>query len=276
MSTPSPADQLLNADAMSRLPLNNPPVEPETPPELVLMVERLQDAPVTARQIAHWTARDPLLSRVSRYIQEGWPEASDGDELKPYWTRRLELSLHEGCILWGGRVVIPKQGQNFILSELHGGHPGVTRMKALARGIVWWPGLDGMVEDVVKGCSECQQAQPLPEKAPLQPWSWPTRPWSRLHIDFAGPLDGRMFLVIVDAHSKWLEVIPMKTATALTTVQRLRTLFSRFGIPESIVSDNGPQFAAAEFQEFCKGNGIRHILIAPYHPALNGLAERGV
>ena len=75
----------------------------------------------------------------------------------------------------------------------------------------------------------------------------------------------------VDSHSKWLEEIPMKTATALTTVQRLRTL-----LPESIISDNGLQFAAAEFQEFCKRNGIRHILIAPYHPASNGLAERGV
>ena len=68
----------------------------------------------------------------------------------------------------------------------------------------------------------------------------------------------------------------MKTATALMTVQRLRTLFSRFGVPESIISVNGPQFAAVEFQEFCKRNGICHILITPYHPASNGLAERGV
>ena len=270
--------QHANADAMSRLPLADVavPVIPQTIPELVLMVEHLQDAPITARQIAQWTSRDPLLSKVCRYILEGWPDKPDTDELKPYWSRKLELSLHEGCILWGGRVVIPPKGRDFILMELHGGHPGVSRMKALARNIVWWPGLDAMVENMIKNCSECQQVEPLPASEPLQLWSWPSRPWTRLHIDYAGPMDGRMFLVVVDSHSKWLEVIPMKTATAKTTVQRLRTLFSKFGVPESIVSDNGPQFAAAEFQDFCKLNGIRHMLIAPYHPASNGLAERGV
>lgn len=129
---------------------------------------------------------------------------------------------------------------------------------------------------MVKNCQECQEAQPLPATAPIQLWSWQARLWSRLHIYFAGPMDGRMFLVVVDAHSKWMDVIVMKSATALTTVQHLRTLFSNFGIPESIVTDNAPQFAATEFEEFCKSNGIHHILIAPYHPALNELVERGV
>ena len=112
--------------------------------------------------------------------------------------------------------------------------------------------------------------------SPLQPWVWPTRPWTRLHIDFAGPKEGTMFLVIIDAHSKWMEVIPMKSATTLTTTQRLRMVFSRFGIPESIISDNGPQFSSSEFEQFCRKNGIRHIRVSPYHPASNGLAERAV
>ena len=153
-------------------------------------------------------------------------------------------------------MVIPSRGRDFMLVELNNGHPVVSRMKTMARDIAWWPGLDGIVEDVVKSCSKCQHAQPLPTSVSMQPWSWLTRPWSRLHYDFAGPLDGRVSLIVVDALSKWLEVIPMKTATALITVQRLWTLLSRFGVPESIVSDNGPQFAAAEFQEFCRTNGI--------------------
>ena len=267
--------QHANTDAMSRLPIPERLEGPSSPPELVLMVQHLQDAPITSRQIAHWTARDPTLSLILRCVQEGWPDKCN-ETLTPYWSRRWELTVHEGCILWGGRVVVPVKGREYVLSELHGGHPGMTRMKALARGLVWWPGIDGEIEAVVKNCQECQEAQPLPATAPMQPWSWPTRPWSRLHIDFAGPMDGRMFLVVVDAHSKWMDVIVMKSATALTTVQRLRTLFSNFGIPESIVTDNGPQFAATEFEEFCRSNGIRHILIAPYHPASNGLAERGV
>ena len=97
-------------------------------------------------------------------------------------------------------MVVPSRGGDFMLVELHVGRPGVSRMKALARSVVWWPGLDGMVEDMVKNCSECQQAQPLPTSALMQQWRWPTRPRSRLHVDFAGPLEGRMFLIVVDAH----------------------------------------------------------------------------
>ena len=82
-----------------------------------------------------------------------------------------------------------------------------------------------------------------------------------------------MFLIVIDAHSKWIEVFPTATATALTTIQQLRQLFAQFGIPESIELDNGPQFAAAEFQEFCLLNRIRHIRVAPYQPSSNELAE---
>ena len=102
-------------------------------------------------------------------------------------------------------MVFPSRGRDIMLAELHVGHPGVSRVKMLARGVVWWPGLDGMVEDVVKNYLECKQAQPLPTSAPMQPWSWPTRRWSRLHVDFAGPLESRMFLIVVDAHSNgWM------------------------------------------------------------------------
>jgi len=149
-------------------------------------------------------------------------------------------------------------------------------MKSLARGLVWWPGIDRQIEETVKQCEKCQQSRSSPPPAPLHPWSWPTRPWTRLHMDYAGPKEGRMFLVIIDAHSKWLEVIPMKTATALTTVQQLRTVFARFGVPESVVTDNGPQVVGREFEQFCNRNGIRHVKVAPYHPASNGLAERAV
>ncbi len=150
-------------------------------------------------------------------------------------------------------------------------------MKALARNIVWWPGLDRDIQDRIEQCSMCQSQRSAPPKAPLQPWSWPTRPWSRIHIDFAGPmLGGKMFFVVIDAHSKWLEVVPMGTCSASTTIQALRTLFSKFGIPESIVSDNGPQFVAHEFELFCKSNGIKHIRVTPFHPSSNGLAERAV
>ena len=115
-----------------------------------------------------------------------------------------------------------------------------------------------------------------PKNAPLHPWEWPARPWQRVHIDFAGPFLGTMFLIVVDAYSKWPEVVPMTTTSATKTIEELRSMFARNGIPDQIVSDNGPQFIAAEFSVFVKNNGIKHIRSAPYHPATNGLAERFV
>ena len=74
-------------------------------------------------------------------------------------------------------------------------------------------------------------------------------------------MENHTFLVIIDAHSKWLEVIPMHSTSATATIQALRTTFSQLGLPETIVSDNGPQFSASEFSQFCHLNGIRHIRV---------------
>ena len=262
-----------NADAVSRLPLPDVPEETSVPPELVLMVETLNDSPVSPTQIARWTQQDKTLSRALLYTRQGWPDKVDAD-LKPFWRRRNELSVHEGCLMWSGRVVVPKPGQESVLIELHGGHPGIARMKALSRSFVWWPEIDKDIEDMIKSCEECQQCRPTPAVAPLHPWKWPTRPC--LHIDYAGPLDGKMVLVVIDAHSKWIEAFAMTSATATTTIRKLRQIFSQFGIPEVIVSDNGPQFTAEEFKCFCRRNGIHHTPVAPYHPSSNGLAERAV
>ena len=218
-----------NADGLSHLPLTEPDDEQsEVPTEVVLLVEALEDAPMTYAQIQRWTKLDPLLSKVSQFILHGWQEERNewDEELKSYWTRRLELSLHEGCILSGNRVVIPTQGQEYVLRELH---PGMSRMKAIARTLVWWPHLDQDIERMVRRCEECQTQQASPPQAPLHPWKWPTRPCARLHVDFVGPM---WLLVVIDAHSMWIEVEEMKEATAEATIQRLRAMFARFGIPE--------------------------------------------
>ena len=149
-------------------------------------------------------------------------------------------------------------------------------MKSLNRSFVWWPGIDKDLESQVKDCEPCQRIPNLPATAPIQPWEFPKRPWSRIHIDFAGPFQGHMFLVVVDAHSKWLEVKLVKQATSAVTISTLRSLFATHCIPELIVSDNGTAFTSSEFQNFVKQNGIRHNTSAPYYPATNGLTERAV
>ena len=84
---------------------------------------------------------------------------------------------------------------------------------------------------------------------------------------------GKMFLIVVDSYSKWLEVEVMSSITSEATIEKLRDLFARYGIPQQLVSDNGSQFTSREFAEFMKGNGIKQTLVAPYHPRSNGQAE---
>lgn len=153
-----------------------------------------------------------------------------------------------------------------MLEELHVGHPGITRMKALARSYVWWPQLDRDLEEVGKTCNPCQLTRHLPAPVPLQPWECPQRPWARLHIDFAGPFLGHMYLVLVDAHSKWLEVKRVSSATTTVTIEVLRSIFATHGLPEMLVSDNGTAFTSSQFKHFTSQNGIRHVTSAPYIP----------
>ncbi len=261
-----------NADGLSRLPL------PETPSDepgatSVFNISQIEALPVTSAAIARATRRDRILSKVHRYVRTEWPKNVEAP-LKPFQQRQHELTVQGDCVLWGIRVVVPEKYQHHLLQELHRDHQGVSRMKSLARSFIWWPGLDADIEDLAKACTECQQNKHLPPQAPLHPWTWPKRPWERIHIDFAGPFMGTSFLVIVDAHSKWLEVFEMSTISTTKTITRLRGLFASYGLPEQVVSDNGTQFTSEEFQKFMRENGIKHTKIAPYHPSSNGAVER--
>ena len=109
------------------------PAETPLPVEMILLLEQIQESPVSAEQIKTWTSRDVLLSQVLGYVLSGWPDTCDNDVLKPFYSRRMELSTQAGCLLWGNRVIVPPPGRQLILDELHAGHPGVSRMKSLAR-----------------------------------------------------------------------------------------------------------------------------------------------
>ena len=149
-------------------------------------------------------------------------------------------------------------------------------MKAIAQSyFCWWSGLDKAIEEMGKSCHSYQANQPNPSVAPLHPWVWPDSPWKHVYVDFAGPFQGHTFFIAVDAYSKWPEVVAMSSTTSEKTIDVLRTMFAQHGLPEHLVSDNGPQFTSAEFS-FLEGNRIKHILSAPYHPTSNGLAERFV
>jgi hypothetical protein len=113
-----------------------------------------------------------------------------------------------------------------------------------------------------------------PALEPLHLWEYVSKPWTRLHVDFAGQLMDNMFLIIIDAYSKWLEIVVMKDITTCTTIEKLQGIFATHGLLEIVVPDNGSTFPSKEFEQLTATNGIRHIKIAPYHPSGNGCAER--
>ena len=243
--------------------------------DAAFVIGQVQALPVTAERLETATRQDSLLSKVHLYVREGWPSGLP-DEFKPYLNRRQELSTEGDCLMWGKRVVIPQKLRGRMVEELHRGHPGMARMKSVARSYLWWPGLDKELEECVQNCVSCQAVKSVPAPAPLHPWVWPDKPWKRVHLDFAGSFMGRMYLIAVDAHSKWPEVIEMTSTTAQKTITELRRIFAAYGLPEQVVTDNGPQFVADEFATFMKMNGIKHIRCVPYHPSSNGAVERFV
>ena len=163
-----------------------------------------------------------------------------------------------------------------LLDELHVAHPGIVRMKALARFHVWWPGLDKSIETTVRLCGTCQSHRNKDPPVPVTAWPYPAVPWSRLHADFAGPMDGKMYLIITDAHSKWLEVIAMATTSSKATIVVFNRLFAAYGLPNALVADNGTQFTSQEWADFIIQNGVVHMTSVPYFLATNGTAERNV
>ena len=263
-----------NADGLSRLPL---PISPPSKPDVVskFHLVHMSSLPLTHIQLRSASRADPVVSKVMTYTLQGWPQFVQ-DELQVYWRRRMELTVEADCLMWGLRVVVPEKCRKKILEELHEGHPGVVRMKSQARSHVWWPGIDHDIENLVKACSPCIQIKSDPSPVPLHPWVWPSRPWYRLHVDFAGPLFDKTYLVVVDAYSKWPEVWEMGSTSSAKTIEVMQQLFSKYGLPEQIVSDNGPQFRSSEFGEFLSQLGVKHYRSAVYHPATNGQVERFV
>ncbi len=135
--------------------------------------------------IAEATRRHLILSRVLHHVKSGCPTNGTEPALQPYWSRRHELTVEQGCLIWGIRVIVPCSLQQQVLEELHHSHSGIERMKAVARSYVWWPGLDGDLVTLARSCKKCQSCQSMPAVAPLHPWLWPTQPWQRIHIDYA-------------------------------------------------------------------------------------------
>ena len=129
-------------------------------------------------------------------------------------------------------------------------------MKDSTRNPIWFPDIDKIIELTASSCHARVEISNDPKKVPVYHWKYPEKPWQQIHIDFAGMFLNSMWLIVVDTYLKQLEVVEMMLTSIARTVLELRTIFARWGLPEIIVSNNGPQLVSAKFEIFNKQNGI--------------------
>lgn len=274
-----------NADALSRLPVGDDVEFDELEKKLINVDHVYQavvdDFPINATTIAKFTEEDPILRAVSQYVLNGWPATVDGKlsgDIKSYMLRNLSFSFQNGVLLLHAehtRVVIPTALRSQVIQMLHEGHWGSTRMKQMARRYCWFPGIDAAIVKLCATCTICTESASNPTRE-FSSWPPPSEPWERVHIDYAGPFFSRMWLIVVDAFSKFPYTIEQTSSTSATTICALQKILAVEGLPSTIVTDNGTQFTSSEFEQFCHLNSIQHLTTAPFHPSSNGVAERAV
>ena len=222
------------------------------------------------------TREDPILGTVYQLTQQGWPHQRRHTPrmARVYWDFRDQLSTDEGLLLIGPKIVIPSCLQEEYLQRLHQGHLSATKVQQNAHQHLYWPGLDADIANYTRRCQECiHQSQP-PEE-PLQAHNVPQEPWERIAMDYFY-MNGRLYILICDYFSKFPFLFQVKTMSFTNLKDYLEKLFSVGGIPDEIMSDNGPPFNGKEFSSYLTGLGIRHTTSSPNYPQSNGFIERQI
>lgn len=244
----------------------------------IAITSQLNKLPVTFDIVKHHTVNDSILQEVLQTIKQGWPSRPKQvpERLKAYWGRKDTLSEINGVLMSEDRVVIPESLRKQILMVLHDGHICADKMKAIARSSVYWPRMNENIEEFVRICLPCATVAKSPVKSVLKSWPKADKPMQRIHMDLAGKFLDNFYLIVVDSYSKWPEMFVIDNISSSTIIGCLHEVFSRFGDPDEIVTDNGTQFTSSVFNEFCAERGIRHMTSPEYHPQSNGQAERFV
>ena len=212
-----------------------------------------------------------------RQVLTGWPEHRRQlpDAVKPYHAFHDDLFTQDGLLYKGRCVVIPSSLQRDLVSRLHRTHIGLASILRLARQNVFWIGMTSMLKDAILRCPTCIAHRPAPAAEPLLSHDVPSRPWAKLGADLF-ELNGSMYLVLVDYYSNFVEVDRLSRTTVTHVTSALSAHFARYGIPEILVSDNGPPFSSSDFRAFLRMLDVHHITSSPGYPQSNGKAENAV
>jgi hypothetical protein len=206
-------------------------------------------SPTRVPQIQEETMKDTTLSVLCKIISEGWPEKRSECPayLHPYWNYRDELTVSNGMILKGLRIVIPMSLQPEVLQQLHYAHQGAEKCKLRAKGSVFWANINRDIEEMVKSCSPCQHHQNLNTKEPLVSHDVPPRPWHTLGSDIFH-WNNADYLLVTDYYSKFPVIRKLPNLQSSTVVANLKAIFEEHGIPSKMISDNGTQYTSSTFQ----------------------------
>ena len=275
-----PGKNLTVADTLSRAPLEETRDSDQTLQEeagaLVNLV--VQSLPVTERrleEIKRLQEQDEVCQLLVRYCQSGWPERKKLTEAtRVYHAVAAELSVEDGLLLRGCRIVIPTSLRQDILRRLHTGHQGIMKCRERARQSVWWPGLSAQLEKMVRNCEECCKYQSQ-RAEPLMPSVLPELPFQKVGTDLF-EWKKRVYLLLVDYYSRYIEIALLNSQTAAEVIAHMKSIFVRHGIPELVVSENGPQYSCEAFSEFASEYQFQHVTSSPLYPQSNGEAERAV
>ncbi|XP_060073561.1 uncharacterized protein K02A2.6-like [Ylistrum balloti] len=274
-----PGKELVVADTLSRAYLPNK--DGNMDEELNCHVHTvLNSLPVSVNkmdQIRTRTDEDEQLSQVKALIENGWPENKNvlTKNLQEFWKLRNELTINEGIVLKGERIVIPESLQDEILSDLHVGHFGIEKTKLRARSIVYWHGMNTDIADMISRCSTCMDMRNNNQKEPLKPTPVPSGPWQVVGTDLFS-WNQSDFLIVTDYYSRYFEVAKLENTKSVTVITHLKSIFAQHGIPFEVRSDNGPQYSSSEFKTFATKWKFKHTTSSPYFAQANGLAEKSV
>lgn len=276
------------ADYMSRHPAANTAKSSREQQIAEEFVNYLTDKSIpkamTLEQVINETSTDALLQDVIKAIKSNrWYHVASQlsqNEQKMFTLMEkisYELSVTEdGILLKGNKIVLPQSLQKQAIDLAHSGHQGRTKTIALLREKTWFPQMSKAVENAVKNCLPCQIATPTTTREPVQMSQLPNRIWSELSADFAHLPNGEQLLIIIDEYSRYPVIDILKSTSAFNLIPKLDKIFSEFGIPDQLKTDNGPPFNGSDFSKYMRHMGIHHRKITPLWPRANGETERFV
>jgi transposase InsO family protein len=187
---------------------------------------------------------------------------------------RAEFADHDGLLLKGTSLVIPAVLQKDILSRLHEVHQGIVKCRECARNTVWWLGINKQLDEVVRNRRTC--AETRSDKAePMMCLEFPNRSWEKVASDLFEH-NKQSYLLVVDYYSRYNEIARLYSTSSNAVINHLKSIFARHRIPQTFISDNGPQYCGNASREFAKSYGFEHITSSPRYPQSNRLAERAV